>query len=703
MGIGAVMKLYLTVSVAALTLGLAACDSFPQPQYPVAQQGSQPAAAQAYAPDPAPQPQPQAQAQPVAPQDNGVQAKPTTGIQQSTLPPPPGAKTAPTRKSSGASSGLDRSPYLMDAVWRPKEGARLWLAAVHHKKKAAPAPEEKTETVVVGKGDTLASIARTDNTTVEALAKANGLKKPYRLTAGQTIKLPGGQGTEVASDEAPAKPKKGAKAAPEKPAAAKEMTVGKGDTLASISKKTGVSIDDLAAANGLKSPYRLKQGQTLKVGGEAEEAPAPKSSSKGKAKAPARDEVGEIAQDSGASTITVRRKDTIQSLAKQAHVTVAELARLNHLKKPYRLKPGQQIKLPDNPTPSSGRSSSSRGEDVAPAKPRSVTVGRHDTLQSLAQKEGVSVETLAKLNHLKKPYRVKRGQTLRLPVQEAAEAPESRTPSNYAIKSGDTLYSLARKFGTTPKALAEANGLEPGARLTVGRRIHVPGAEPEEHAAPVRPRVPRVPPTEQPAQPVPYNALPSNPPVSSAPGLAPPPVLPPPTTSTPNPPYPVTPVPRDGGAAPYRPTPPAAEATPPGDAEIAALGKGLFQWPVKGDILQRFGPLAGGQRNDGVDIAGSAGTPVIAAAAGEVVYAGSSVPSFGNMVLIRHDGGWVTVYAHLASLDVKMRQTVSQGQSIGAVGQSGGVSQPQLHFEVRYAPNAKDKPRTIDPLLVLPQ
>ena len=76
-----------------------------------------------------------------------------------------------------------------------------------------------------------------------------------------------------------------------------------------------------------------------------------------------------------------------------------------------------------------------------------------------------------------------------------------------------------------------------------------------------------------------------------------------------------------------------------------------------------------------VDMADSeAGEEPEAPKAGEVVYAGNSVPSFGNMVLLRHEGGWVTVYAHLASLDVKMRQTVAQGQTIGAVGQTGGVS-----------------------------
>jgi murein DD-endopeptidase MepM/ murein hydrolase activator NlpD len=154
---------------------------------------------------------------------------------------------------------------------------------------------------------------------------------------------------------------------------------------------------------------------------------------------------------------------------------------------------------------------------------------------------------------------------------------------------------------------------------------------------------------------------------------------------------------------PYRPPPPVAESTTPADADVADAGKGLFQWPVRGQTLQAFGPIANGQRNDGLDIGAGQGSPVAAAAAGEVVYAGSSVPTFGNMVLIRHEGGWVTVYAHLANIDVKMRQTVTQGQQIGQVGTSGGVTQPQVHFEVRYNPTTKDKPRPIDPALVLPQ
>jgi murein DD-endopeptidase MepM/ murein hydrolase activator NlpD len=122
---------------------------------------------------------------------------------------------------------------------------------------------------------------------------------------------------------------------------------------------------------------------------------------------------------------------------------------------------------------------------------------------------------------------------------------------------------------------------------------------------------------------------------------------------------------------------------------------------VRGDVLSGFGPKPGGQRNDGVDIAAPEHSAVHAAASGDVVYAGDQIPGFGNLVLIKHEGGWVTAYAHLSMSEVKIREHVSQGAEIGQVGLSGGVDQPQLHFEIRYAPSPRDKARPIDPSLVL--
>nr|7QRL_C Chain C, DipM [Caulobacter vibrioides]7QRL_D Chain D, DipM [Caulobacter vibrioides] len=144
-------------------------------------------------------------------------------------------------------------------------------------------------------------------------------------------------------------------------------------------------------------------------------------------------------------------------------------------------------------------------------------------------------------------------------------------------------------------------------------------------------------------------------------------------------------------------------AAAPTEAEIIASGKGKFAWPLRGDIISSFGVKGTGQRNDGLNIRAPQGTPVLSSADGEIAYAGNQVPTFGNLVLVKHADGWVTAYAHLSSTNVKMRQQVKQGEQLGTVGATGGVNEPQLHFEMRYAPTVKDKAKPVDPALVLPR
>ena len=136
---------------------------------------------------------------------------------------------------------------------------------------------------------------------------------------------------------------------------------------------------------------------------------------------------------------------------------------------------------------------------------------------------------------------------------------------------------------------------------------------------------------------------------------------------------------------------------------MVSAGLGRFIWPAKGQVLSGFGVTGVGRRNDGVDLSIPAGTEVVAAASGEVVYAGDQVPGFGNLVLIKHASGWVSAYAHLGTVSVHMRQKINQGEPLGTVGMTGGVSQPQLHFELRYAPTPSEKAKPLDPLLVLPK
>ncbi|MBN9532837.1 MAG: M23 family metallopeptidase [Alphaproteobacteria bacterium] len=133
-----------------------------------------------------------------------------------------------------------------------------------------------------------------------------------------------------------------------------------------------------------------------------------------------------------------------------------------------------------------------------------------------------------------------------------------------------------------------------------------------------------------------------------------------------------------GGSA----SPQTAPTTP--QATLDDLDSARFVWPVMGRIIMPFGPAPSGERNDGINIATAMRTPIHAAAAGTVTYAGNELKGYGNLVLIRHDDGYVTAYAHADSLVVTRGDRVARGQVIGYSGESGDVSEPQLHFEIRH-------------------
>jgi murein DD-endopeptidase MepM/ murein hydrolase activator NlpD len=149
-----------------------------------------------------------------------------------------------------------------------------------------------------------------------------------------------------------------------------------------------------------------------------------------------------------------------------------------------------------------------------------------------------------------------------------------------------------------------------------------------------------------------------------------------------------TPIATANAPAAARPVPPAypAPASARDDARLA--------WPLQGVLYGRYGVRAG-QRHDGIDIAAPEGTPVLAAGAGSVIYAGEQA-GYGALVILKHDGGLVTLYAHNSKLLVGEGERVRRGQPIARVGESGRTSGPHLHFEVR------DGTRPKNPLLFLP-
>jgi murein DD-endopeptidase MepM/ murein hydrolase activator NlpD len=144
-------------------------------------------------------------------------------------------------------------------------------------------------------------------------------------------------------------------------------------------------------------------------------------------------------------------------------------------------------------------------------------------------------------------------------------------------------------------------------------------------------------------------------------------------------PEPVKPVAVQPAAPAPAPQPEAAKAPAPEPEQTASVS-GDFRWPARGRVIAGFGANGG---NEGINIAVPEGTPVKAAEAGVVTYAGSEVKGYGNLILVKHENGYVSAYAHNGSINVKRGEQVKRGQVIATSGQTGNVTSPQLHFEIR--------------------
>ena len=509
----------------------------------------------------------------------------------------------------------------------------------------------KPQVRVVESGDALDAIARGFGATRAQLVELNDLKPPYRLKLGQKIKGP-------AKDDQ------------------KAYVVQTGDTMFAIAKRFNVTAAALADENDLKASSAIKKGQKLILpDGYKDKGPI--------------------------KTTTV----LAGAPASQPAVAEAEPSRPAP-NRPTTTTPSRPTYTPPvasepdtTPATTSTTTLSVTGSVTTVAGPRQIhTVKSGDTLTAIARKFGVSVSDLADDNKLKTDAPLKLGAKIK--------GPET-TQKAYVAVSGDTLAGIAKRFNVSVKELAAENNLRATASVKKGQKVLLPDGYKDK--GPIRTTTTTVAKRPEPT-PSQSSSTPSNTYArvdSSAPTAA--------TPSTPSSPQPYQP----SGNSYSRPsapiaaqpvTPPPSSARPiiessaaPTEAEIIASGKGKFAWPVRGEIISTFGVKGTGQRNDGLDIRAAQGTPVLSAADGEVAYAGNQVPTFGNLVLVKHADGWVTAYAHLSSINVKMRQAVRQGEQLGAVGATGGTNESKLHFEMRYAPTVKDKAKPVDPALVLPR
>ena len=223
-------------------------------------------------------------------------------------------------------------------------------------------------------------------------------------------------------------------------------------------------------------------------------------------------------------------------------------------------------------------------------------------------------------------------------------APEPAPDGFYVVKRGDTLYSIALDNGADYRDVAQWNALDDATKIRVGQLLRV--SPPQDRRTLVG-----------------AASLPGR--IESRPLEAPPQV------------------PREVVA---RAEEPKAVRLP--EPKVQADG---FVWPVKGKVLSGFAE----PRNKGIDIDGKPGDPVVAAAAGRVTYTGAGIPGLGKLVVIKHDNGFITVYAHNREILVKEQQAVSRGQKIAELGATD-ADRPKLHFQIRKGS------APVDPMRYLP-
>lgn len=262
--------------------------------------------------------------------------------------------------------------------------------------------------------------------------------------------------------------------------------------------------------------------------------------------------------------------------------------------------------------------------------PDQVMVAKGETLYMIARRYDLPVRSVIDANHLAPPYQISAGTSLTLPQARF-----------HTVQSGETLYGVSRLYGVEVSTLASVNHLDAPFAIRSGQTLYLPAPSlPPEKTVLVPPATkPEVGPQETEA------------PQPSKPGV------------------------------------PSASIEPPA---MKPRGARIFAWPLEGRVIESYGTGPSGTHNDGINIAARAGEPVRAADAGRVAYAGNELRGYGNLVLIKHSGGYMTAYAHNAKLLVKRGEAVKRGQEIAKAGATGTVHSPQLHFEIRQGTRALD-------------
>jgi murein DD-endopeptidase MepM/ murein hydrolase activator NlpD len=357
-------------------------------------------------------------------------------------------------------------------------------------------------------------------------------------------------------------------------------------------------------------------------------------------------------------SVKVKSGDTLYSIATANKVKVYELARHNKIGSPYLVKVGQTLEIPDDsaeyayaPPPAAPiiTNLDSSKSFIEEPKVDFVTVKKGDTIYSIAKNNGVPLKDVILRNNMSPPYTLQIGGKIYMP-----------STAFHIVQRQDTLYSISRKYGVNLNSLARLNNIREPYTLAIGQKIMLPAATAE---APARQKVIVAKPETKPKVVELKKPAPAKPAVVDEVEIVR-----------------ETQARKEIERVIVKPEP---------------LASKRFMWPVGGKVISEFGVKTGGKRNDGINIQATLGTRVSAAENGIVAYAGNELKGLGNLVILRHDKDYMTIYAHNDTLSVRQGDKVARGDAIATVGKTGRVTTPQLHFEIRQ------KTGSINPITLL--
>ncbi len=381
----------------------------------------------------------------------------------------------------------------------------------------------------------------------------------------------------------------------------------------------------------------METGETMPKEDDEEEEPAPAAVSSPAqeptpavtvAEEPKLEEVVVLAW----SEYIVKNGETLSDIAKaHGNITAQDILRANGLKDANRLSENQLLLIPNDSSKvdetldevkTRKMRLAAAKEKLEPVRVKKYVVAPGDSLWSIASSQNIELDTLIGSNAFRTSARLRPGATLRIPNQDGIF---------YTMKKGDTIEAVSKRYGVSMSKIRAVNAAVDVSSLKTGNEIFLPGARPEgltEHNEPVK------------------------------------------VAETPK---------KTAAKAPAK-----NEKREPGEVAVKSVG---FRWPLMGRINSPVGwrthPIT--RRKDfhtGIDIKGDRGVPIKAAGAGRVIYSGW-MGGYGKVIVIEHNNGQSTLYAHCSTLLKGKGENVSSGALIAKVGTTGRSTGPHLHFEVR--------------------